>query len=404
MSKGIRSEEKMRIIYVSYCCSTRVYQELVGQIKNMQQQAQKFHQLLITGFTAQDGVQVQAVSALPVNTHNFNRRFVNKSVDYEENATYYHVAAVNLPILKTICNFAQTFTTVSRGCRGQRERCVAICDALKTTSSSAALLACHLHGVKCWGLLTDVPRKRAERGSIFTRIVDYLGWRQLKRYDGYVFLTGQMNELINVKQRPYVIVEGVADIRLIDTTKTIPDSNTPRICMYAGSLKRVYGIAALVDGFTEAAMPNTVLHIYGDGDYRQELEEKCKENPSIRYFGVVPNAEVVVQQQKATLLINPRPSIGEYTKYSFPSKNIEYLASGTPVLATRLPGIPSEYEPYYFPIIEESPDGIRRALKRVLSLSDKELYHYGEMAKAYVLSEKNNVVQARRILEALDAD
>ena len=42
--------------------------------------------------------------------------------------------------------------------------------------------------------------------------------------------------------------------------------------------------------------------------------------------------------------MNPRSADAEYTKYSFPSKTIEYLATGVPVVMNRLPGIPEEYE------------------------------------------------------------
>ena len=48
---------------------------------------------------------------------------------------------------------------------------------------------------------------------------------------------------------------------------------------------------------------------------------------------------------------------------------MEYMASGTPVLTTRLPGMPAEYYPYVEFIDEETPEGIARALKRVLSRS-----------------------------------
>ena len=38
--------------------------------------------------------------------------------------------------------------------------------------------------------------------------------------------------------------------------------------------------------------------------------------------------------------VNPRQNNEEFTKYSFPSKTMEYLASGVPVVAYKLDGIP----------------------------------------------------------------
>ena len=59
----------------------------------------------------------------------------------------------------------------------------------------------------------------------------------------------------------------------------------------------------------------------------------------------------VAEELKATLLVNPRPTTEEFTIYSFPSKNMEYMASGTPLLTTKLPGMPEEYHQYVLAIL-----------------------------------------------------
>lgn len=82
---------------------------------------------------------------------------------------------------------------------------------------------------------------------------------------------------------------------------------------------------------------------------------------------------ISLRNKKATLLINPRPSNEEFTKYSFPSKNLEYMASGTPLLATDLPGIPAEYKRYEYIIENENIDGIANMFRYVLNLTDAEL-------------------------------
>ena len=100
-------------------------------------------------------------------------------------------------------------------------------------------------------------------------------------------------------------------------------------------------------------------------------------------------------------MVNPRPTHEEFVKYSFPSKTMEYMASGTPVLTTRLPGMPKEYYPYVDFIEEESAGGIAAALKKVLSHSDAELFCKGMAARAFVLEGRNNVVQAKKLLQML---
>ena len=119
------------------------------------------------------------------------------------------------------------------------------------------------------------------------------------------------------------------------------------------------------------------------------------------YMGVVPNPEVVEAELDASLLVNPRPTHEEFTKYSFPSKNIEYMASGTPLLTTKLPGMPKEYYPYVFLIEEETTEGYSKALSEALSKTDEDLFEWGAKAKGFVLDNKNSCEQARRVIELI---
>ena len=115
------------------------------------------------------------------------------------------------------------------------------------------------------------------------------------------------------------------------------------------------------------------------------------------------NTEIVDKEQEAALLVNPRPTHEEFVKYSFPSKTMEYMASGTPVLTTRLPGMPKEYYPYVDFIEEESAAGIAAALKTVLAETDEELFQKGCVARDFVLDGRNNVVQAEKMLKMLES-
>ena len=119
------------------------------------------------------------------------------------------------------------------------------------------------------------------------------------------------------------------------------------------------------------------------------------------YGGMLMTSEIVEKEREATLLVNPRPTVEEFVKYSFPSKTMEYMASGTPVLTTRLPGMPEEYYPHVYFIDDESADGIAHALTQVLAHSDEELFDKGCAARAFVLDSRNNVIQAAKILDML---
>ena len=130
---------------------------------------------------------------------------------------------------------------------------------------------------------------------------------------------------------------------------------------------------------------------------------KAIDDPRIQYGGMLLSSEIVEKEMEATLLVNPRPTDAEFVKYSFPSKTMEYMASGTPVLTTDLPGMPREYLPYVNLIREETPEGIASALQETLSRSDEELMQQGLQARRFVLETRNNVVQAKKILTMLES-
>ena len=77
------------------------------------------------------------------------------------------------------------------------------------------------------------------------------------------------------------------------------------------------------------------------------------------------------------------------------------MASGTPVLTTVLPGMPKEYHEYVYLMPDESPEGIAQSLKEVLAQSEEELFQKGLQARKFVLEQKNNVIQASKILDML---
>ena len=97
----------------------------------------------------------------------------------------------------------------------------------------------------------------------------------------------------------------------------------------------------------------------------------------------------------------PRPSGEAFTAYSFPSKNLEYMVSGTPVLTTKLSGMPREYDDYAYLFTDESVEGMAQTLEETLALPRETLHEKGQQAKAFVLANKSNRAQAKRVLALL---
>ncbi len=383
----------MHILYAVTTCSDRVYRQLFSRVKVKPAfQSQKYHRLLIEGLAAH--VDVDVVANAPVNRSNLDRAFLSLPGETEGGARYHYIPAIRNPIAKLIFVAAGTFfrTLFLAG-----QDTAVIVDCLNRTTAFFALLAAKLRRCRCVGIITDLPDMLGG-GGFSKKLANFV----IRHCTDYVLLTEAMNDYIQNKEKPYVILEGHSDISMREKIPS-PDKKAPvRTVFYAGGVSRQYGLADLAEGFLLADIPNTRLEIYGPGDYVKDLQQLAEKDPRVFYGGMLLNTEIVEKEQEAALLVNPRPTHEEFVKYSFPSKTMEYMASGTPVLTTRLPGMPKEYYPYVDFIEEESPAGIAAALKKVLSHSDEELFRKGIAARDFVLKGRNNVVQAKKLLTMLE--
>ena len=168
-----------------------------------------------------------------------------------------------------------------------------VVDGLNRVTALSAMLAARLRGKPCIGIVTDLPDMLS--GSGFSKgLANFV----IRHCTHYVLLTEAMNGYLNKKGKPYVILEGHADITMADRIPSLEKKTTPRICFYAGGVSRQYGLANLVEGFQKADIPNTRLHIYGPGDYVKELQQIAGEDPRIFYGGMLLNTEIVERSSR----------------------------------------------------------------------------------------------------------
>lgn len=251
-------------------------------------------------------------------------------------------------------------------------------------------------------ILTDLPRFYCYNGDGRMRTYQKFSEKLSRKADAYILVTKQMNDVINLDRKPSIIMEGFVDAGLQNFNTMLEEKYESFVCMYSGGLDKAYGMDMLLEGFLAADIPNSELHIYGAGEYAPEIEKASHEHESIKYFGCRNNSEVVAAQMKSTLLVNPRYTNAEFTKYSFPGKNLEYAASGTPTLTTRLPGMPEEYYDYVFFLEEETVDGFAKKIKEIANKSRIELFEFGKTTKRWMLENKNCKTQIAKIVDFTD--
>ena len=254
-------------------------------------------------------------------------------------------------------------------------------------------------------IITDLPNElgiASGRKGVWKQIEYRRGNRSLQRlnaFDRFVLLAEPMASALPLQNRPYLVMEGlVSDLPQTEGDVTLPADRKPSV-LYTGTLNRELGIGMLLDAFRE--MGEAQLWLCGKGDMEAEIQHAEASCGNIHYFGFVPQAVAFALQAKADVLVNPRTSQGTFTKYSFPSKTMEYLRSGKPVLCCKLEGIPNEYDAYLRYIEPQTAQGLRDAIRKLLVLSAQERAAIGASARNFVLTEKNSRVQSAKLLQFL---
>lgn len=224
--------------------------------------------------------------------------------------------------------------------------------------------------------------------------------KALSLIDKFVLLAKGMEELVPETVNKNIIIEGIASEKPF--YKKSDEESRIKTLLYTGSLGEHTSVKELIDAFMLTQSENYRLCICGGGIYSDYIEECTKKDKRIEYLGVVPREQSIKLQQNATVLINPRfPSIRD-TPYSFPSKTMEYLTSGSPMIGFKLKGIPSEYYDYFYTVQEESIESLSNTIDQVLSLSQIELNRKALSAYCFIENYKIAKAQMSKLLYFLN--
>lgn len=384
----------MNCIYIANMLDEETYQTVFEPSDRPTLAANKYHTLLCQGLSAA-GAKVFAFSILPVNRQNCKKRIIRAYSVSASGICFEYPVIVLVPAVKQFLLLVQAFFRTLFA----PSNTVVLYDGLVIAASYGACLAAKLRGFKRLCIATDLPDFFTSKSERSVRINKYV----MNCCSGYLFLTQQMNGLTNSDQKPYLVIEGHVDRCLQERPHAKYNSRQKKI-IYAGSCAVKYGIKNLCQAFQQIAEQGEELHIYGGGDYALELQRMASIDARMIYHGTCLNSEVVDAELSATLLVNPRPATDEYTKYSFPSKTMEYMASGTPVAMTRLPGMPEEYCEYVYLFDSASTEDIAKKLREILDKPSEELEAFGARAKRFVMENKTNVKQAEKILRFIEEE
>ena len=239
-------------------------------------------------------------------------------------------------------------------------------------------------------------RKIARCFTYFLKRIDIKRMNRLiNSVDSFVILTEPMKDMLQVGSRPYIVVEGIIDSLPKAYSEINQATSDIKTVVYTGKMNMAFGIKELVDSFMEIEGENYRLVLCGDGDAKEYVLQKAQEDNRIDYRGQVSPDEAKRVVENASVLVNPRPNDSEYTKYSFPSKNIEYLMSGKPVVTYMLGGMPEKYSEFIY--TADCNISLKDAMINALNGENKEKYRAFCNYASRHLTAKNIVSEIMRL-------
>lgn len=224
---------------------------------------------------------------------------------------------------------------------------------------------------------------------------------RLRRTDCYVFLTKYMQEWFDWDVK-YTVVEGISSKSEMDNFD-INQRSKKKAILYAGMIEERYGVLDLVKAFMKIKDKDWSLELFGNGTSVDAVKKLAEEDSRIHLRGLAPNEMILSEQKNVELLVNPRNDTQSFTKYSFPSKVIEYMGSGTPMIGYKLSGMPDEYVDYFYCVNSQEEDGLYNTLKMAIELSSEERKKMGIKAQKFIVNQKTAAIQCEKIIKMLRA-
>jgi len=328
--------------------------------------------------------------------------------DVESNKTIRKLKAYRRPIVDEIVRFFDFMCYGIRWCLQKRngERVIILLSAAMEINQAALWLK-RLFRVKIINLIIDTALGNILTDSVwdkYTRACFQRAEKLYKKMTASMALNERVFPYLQLEDKPCHITKIGHRENCANWVYT-PARRGKKILVYTGSLIYYDGTRELLEAASCLDPGRYELHIYGRGPEEALVQQYQSKYPNIKLMGYLPNKEMKEVMMSADLLINPRIDNEKTDIFGFPSKIVEYLLSGTPVLTTRFAAMPEAYAGFVHLIERQSSAGIAQAIEDVFRLPEDVRRHMSKDAYDYVFqhhSYSSIVDEMAAFIDAVD--
>lgn len=230
---------------------------------------------------------------------------------------------------------------------------------------------CDENNIKCHliAIVPDLPQNIQFSKNILYKLYKKFAikriYKKMNIFENFIFFTKPMSLYFNSKK--FIIEPGIQNLNYKPELIHKNESKQRKWIVYAGNLSEMNGVNILlrISKYLTTTF-NCEVHICGQGKLQKTIEDACKENYLIKYYGLLNFAESLELQRKADVIIALRDPAWQNSETCFPSKIFESLSIGKPVVAFRLPPFTKEMDNFMFYPKSKHDDDVINAIKRAL--------------------------------------
>lgn len=393
----------MKYLLLLSSCSTEEERLLLAKSRvGLQNSIICFQRNLYDGLLSivKDTDSIDILNMYPIGT--YPKYYTDLFIDGYTQKNYTSLPIINLPIIKQLYSIFQANKFIKKWIKSNanNQKIIIMYDLLYPYLKVLSTIKCK-NLITC-SIIADLPNEygyhKNERG-LKAFIKQRLGNESLtlvSKLNCLGILTKQMSKPLNISNERTVVIEGFSNKNRFFTM--LPNCKKT-IILYTGLISKEYGIDTLLKSFCLIDDNSFELWICGAGDAIQEIIKYSTSDSRIKYLGYKSQDEIENLQSQASILINPRQNVGEYTKYSFPSKIIEYLSTARPTIAYKLDGIPDIYYNYLFCPKDNSVNALKELIVEVANLPYNVRKQRGLDGRSFILNRTNPAVQMKKLIE-----
>lgn len=307
----------------------------------------------------------------------------------------------NIKIIKNlIWNFLVFFFVIKWALSNREEKREILVYNIYLPSISTLYRVARLTRSKIFAILYDlgVPPKRLGLSKI-TMMAYRFGERAAVKYipklDGRIVI----NENIIKHYAPgkdFILIDGGINDNLISNLKPLEISKSSRFSfVLAGMLWDQNGTKLILDTMKDYPDLNIDIIFAGKGIDVPIIEAAAVKDSRIKYVGMLTMEELFKLYSKSDVLLNLR--LEEEVDFHFPSKLLEYMATGCHVVSTPIAHAEREYGDYVTILKDISPKGLANTIKGIIASGKQELFIKGKKSRDFMLANRTWQIQTKRI-------